>query len=104
MIYWTQRSAQSFGRGFMVMLLPAAVAWFLTFAVPPAAAEDWPMFRHDREFTASTSEQLALPLEQTWVFRSRQSQHPVELQGDQTVQFTPQRVMRSFSPALPMAV
>jgi outer membrane protein assembly factor BamB len=54
-------------------------------------AEDWPTFRHDREFTASTSERLSFPLDPIWVFRSRQSQHPVSLRGSQKVEFTPER-------------
>ena len=42
-------------------------------APPPAAADDWPMFRHDRRRTAVTSEKLTLPLQEAWYFRSRLS-------------------------------
>jgi len=49
------------------------------------------MFRHDRQMTAATNEKLAPPLDSIWVFRSRQSQHAVELRGKQTTDFTPLR-------------
>lgn len=39
----------------------------------PVAAEDWPTYRHDRLRTAVSGENLALPLEQIWSFRARQS-------------------------------
>ncbi|MCH8922647.1 MAG: PQQ-binding-like beta-propeller repeat protein, partial [Planctomycetes bacterium] len=57
----------------------------------PAVAADWTSFRHDREMTAATRDKVAPPLDLIWVFRSRQSQHPVELRGPQTTEFTPQR-------------
>ncbi len=75
----------------MAALLPASISLILTSTSPPAVAEDWPTFRHDREFTASTSERLSLPLDPIWVFRSRQSQHPASMRGNRGVEFTPER-------------
>ena len=36
-------------------------------------AEDWPTYRHDRLRTAVTTEKLALPLKNVWMFRARVS-------------------------------
>ena len=38
----------------------------------PARAEDWPAWRHDQNRSATSSEKLALPLQQAWVYKSRQ--------------------------------
>ena len=56
-----------------------------------AFAEDWPMFRHDRELTAATKETIPPPLERIWVFRSRQSQYAPMLKGDHGTEFTPEQ-------------
>ena len=44
----------------------------------PLFAEDWPTWRHDRQRSAVSSEELALPLGQSWVFRTRQSREAPE--------------------------
>jgi outer membrane protein assembly factor BamB len=93
MFGYTQR--RNFGRGRQgsMTALPVTIVSVIILAVisPPAIAEDWPTFRHDRQFTASTSERLALPLEPIWVFRSRQSQHPPSMREKGTVEFSPER-------------
>ena len=38
-----------------------------------AQAEDWPAWRHDHLRTAVSNEKLPMPLEEAWVFKSRQS-------------------------------
>ncbi len=91
MIYWKRRSLRCVRQGLVAALLLASVSLLLMATCPPIFAEDWPTFRHDREFTAATSERLALPLDPIWVFRSRQSQHPVSLRGNQEARFTPER-------------
>jgi outer membrane protein assembly factor BamB len=55
-----------------------------------ARAEDWPTFRHDRLRTAATKEKLKLPLEQVWVFRSRQSKYAPKFKGDLHIETTPE--------------
>jgi len=37
-----------------------------------ARAEDWPAWRHDQNRSAVSSEKLTLPLQQAWVYKSRQ--------------------------------
>ena len=56
-----------------------------------AFAENWPMFRHDRELTSATEERISPPLERIWVFRSRQSQYAPMLKGDYATEFTPEQ-------------
>jgi len=65
------------------------LTWLL--AIGPATAEDWPMFRHDREFMAATSEKLSPPLDRIWVFRARQSRYAPLLKGNPLKEFTPEQ-------------
>ena len=53
----------------IVIVCTARAAW----APPPAAADDWPTWRHDLMRSAVTAEKFSLPLEQVWAFRSRQA-------------------------------
>src|SRR5574340_999147 len=39
-------------------------------------AGDWPTFRHDAARSGITSEQLALPLDESWVFQARHVPEP----------------------------
>lgn len=76
-------SARSSRDGRMAQSCRVLLIFVLLLAAMPVCGEDWPMFRHDRELTAATGEKLDLPLDSIWVFRSRQSQHPVAFRGDQ---------------------
>ena len=53
--------------------LSAYLPLLLLLVASPATAEDWPTWRHDSLRTGVTGESLALPLEEAWQFRSRQS-------------------------------
>jgi len=55
-----------------------------------ARAEDWPTFRHDPSRTAATGEKLKLPLEEVWVFRSRQSRYAPKFRGEAHTEITPE--------------
>jgi outer membrane protein assembly factor BamB len=91
MTFWMPWSFRQGARRSSAAFLLFFVAVLQNGAASSASAEDWPMFRHDREFTAATSEKLALPLESIWKFHSRQSQHPLSLRDYQGVEFSPQR-------------
>ncbi|MCE9547819.1 MAG: PQQ-binding-like beta-propeller repeat protein [Planctomycetia bacterium] len=55
-------------------ILAAAFALALLLSLPfQLLAEDWPIYRKDRLRTATTAEQLKLPLNNVWLFRSRVS-------------------------------
>jgi len=45
----------------------------LLWVAAPALAEDWPAWRHDHNRSGVSSEKLTFPLEEAWVFKSRQS-------------------------------
>jgi outer membrane protein assembly factor BamB len=90
--YRQQRNSESKKRASITALLAIIIVYTILAATSPTIlAEDWPTFRHDRQFTASTSEKLPLPLEPIWVFRSRQSQHPESMREKGTVEFSPER-------------
>ncbi len=76
---------------------PWTIVVFLLLAPLSLFAEDWPMFRHDRELTATTKEKLDLPLDTIWVFRSRQSQHLAWLRGSRRMEHSVERARYEVS-------
>ncbi len=75
----------------------ACLIALLLCVIPAAAAEDWPMFRHDRELTATTKEKLDLPLDSIWVYRLRQWKHPEWLRGSQKFEHSVERARYEVS-------
>lgn len=50
----------------------------MAIAVPAISlAADWPMYRHDRERSGVTAEQVDPPLSQHWVYRPRYAPEPL---------------------------
>ncbi len=59
------RSTRERGTGVLLRI----VAWTLLFA-QPLLADDWPTYRHDNRRSAATAENLPLPLQEVWTYRS----------------------------------
>ena len=68
-----------------------------------ALAEDWPAYQHDNRRSAATTEKLAFPMKQIWIYQS-----PAPLQTawadsapwDSFARKVPLKTMRRFDPAL----
>jgi outer membrane protein assembly factor BamB len=78
------------------------VAWTLLLA-QPLPADDWPTFRRDNRRSAATSENLPLPLEEAWTYRSPvppQTAWPGPAPWDSYARKVPLAPMRLFDRAL----